>query len=335
MRTRVGLLLALVMSLGACSGGPSATSVLPSSTPVAGQRPPACVEANLLFDPALPGMLLANCVDQVAGADAEQLWAWDGSDWALVDADGPEPMVVTGGAFDTARGVLVRYGGLPLDSNDCNPETWEWDREGWRLVDAAPTTACDHMALTYDAARGVTLLFGGGDDDQNLKDETWTWNGEAWVLVSEGGPAGRAHFGLVDEPAHEQVFLYGGYDGGVLDDFWSWDGATWTELDLGTSPGARSHFGMAASPDGLLLFGGAKTSASFASLTDETWFLTNGRWSVLDGAGPSPRGSPTLGYDVERDVMVLYGGFDSEGNALADTWEWDGEWRCVDGCSVP
>jgi hypothetical protein len=135
-------------------------------------------------------MLLANCVDQVAGEAAEQLWAWNGEAWELVDADGPEPMVVTGGAFDSARGVLVRYGGLPLDSNDCSPEVWEWDREGWRLVNAEPPTACDHMALTYDAARGVTLLFGGGDDDQNLKVETWTWDGEAWELVSENGPTG-------------------------------------------------------------------------------------------------------------------------------------------------
>jgi len=276
-------------------------------------------------------MILANCVDQVVAAEAEQLWAWDGGGWELLDGDGPEPTVVTGAAFDTARGVLVRYGGLPLDGNDCVPETWEWDREEWRLVEAEPPGPCDHMALTYDAARGETVLFGGGDDDQNLLTETWTWDGESWQLVAESGPAGRAHFGLVDDAAHRQVFLYGGYDGSVFDDFWSCDGTTWTELDF-PGPGARSHFGMAASPEGLLLFGGAKTSASFASLTDETWFLTNGRWSMLVGPAPSPRGSPTLGYDPERDVMVMYGGFDSSGTGLADTWEWDGAWRCVDVC---
>lgn len=276
-------------------------------------------------------MVLANCVDQFVRAEAEQVWAWDGSSWELLDADGPEPMVVTGAAFDRGRGTLVRYGGLPLDSNDCNPETWEWDG-AWRLVEAEPPGPCDHMALTYDAARGETVLFGGQDSNRNLLTETWTWDGEAWQLVSDIGPPGRAHFGLVDDPLHGQVLLYGGYDGSVFDDFWSWDGATWTEL-ASPGPGARSHFGMAASPEGLLLFGGAKTSSSFASLTDETWFLTNGEWSMLDGPAPARRGSPTLGYDAGRDVMVLYGGFDSAGNGLADTWEWDGAWRCVDGCS--
>ena len=66
--------------------------------------------------------------------------------------------------------------------------------------------------------------------------------------------------------------------------------------------------------------------------TLRSWLLTHDQWSRLDGPAPSPRGMAAIGYDPERDVVVLYGGFGADAGALADTWQWDGEWRCVDGC---
>jgi hypothetical protein len=276
-------------------------------------------------------MLLLNCVAQVGIVDAEGIWSWDGASWRLVDHEGPEPLEVTGIAYDSARGVVVRYGGLPMDSNTCAPETWEWDHDTWRQVEVPPPTACDHMKLAYDADAGVTLLFGGQEADRTPRTETWAWDGQAWERVADGGPRSIAHFGFAYDDVHGQTFLYGGLNGVINDDFWSWDGSGWQELDFG-GPGIRSHPGMAASAHGLLLFGGATTSATFESLVDETWFLTNGTWSLIQGDAPSPRGSPALGYDIERDVFVLFGGFGPDGGVLGDTWEWDGTWRCVDGC---
>ena len=56
---------------------------------------------------------------------------------------------------------------------------------------------------------------------------------------------------------HGQSLLFGGYDGDqVFGDFWSWDGSDWTELRY-PGPSARSHFSMAVSREGLLLFGGS------------------------------------------------------------------------------
>ncbi len=134
--------------------------------------------------------------------------------------------------------------------------------------------------------------------------------------------------------AHDQALLYGGYDGrAVFDDLWAWDGSAWEELTIpGDGPGPRSHHGLAVGQAGLLLFGGATRTSTFESLVDETWLLTDGRWSLLDGPGPSTRGMPALGYDPDRDVFVLYGGFTADGTPLSDTWEWDGTWSCVAGC---
>ena len=58
------------------------------------------------------------------------------------------------------------------------------------------------------------------------------------------------------------------------------------------------------------------------------------RWNQLEIDGPSARHSHAMAYDVQRDVVVLFGGLFG-GNSrdsilLGDTWEWDGsEWSLV------
>jgi hypothetical protein len=82
-----------------------------------------------------------------------------------------------------------------------------------------------------------------------------------------------------------------------------------------------------------MLFGGATGQSTFATLSDETWILTEGAWTQRKVPGPSSRGSPALSYDPSRSVFVLHGGFDSTGAELGDTWEFDGAaWSCVDRC---
>jgi hypothetical protein len=346
----VGLVLVACLSvvLAACGIGDDTVSATPGrsvpATPSASRTaapvgpadgPPGCLEAQFAWDPASERLLLLNCVGQDSPETVEQVWSWDGQGWTLVADDGPPAMLVTAVAFDTDLGVAVRYGGQPLGGTTCMPETWEWhDGQPWAEVDATPPTACDHSFMVYDAARRVMTMFGGGDAQQNLVPETWNWDGEAWSQVAgpDGGPAARAHFGFVYDPSHEQSLLFGGYDGNqVFGDFWSWDGAAWIELDF-NGPSARSHFSMAVSPDGLLLFGGSTGPMTVETLNDETWFLTNGRWRQLEIPGPSARDMAALGYDPSRDVFVLFGGFDADG-ILAETWEFDGEsWQCVLGC---
>jgi hypothetical protein len=290
------------------------------------------MDARLVHVPGLERLVLANCLDQDDSASSERLWSWDGSGWELLDDAGPPGRVVAGVAYDTERDVLVRYGGLPLGGDECGGETWEWDGESWDEIEADAPPACDHMKLTFDAGAGVTLLTGGGTEDGELVKGTYAWDGERWTQLAEGGPAPRAHFGFAYDDAHADALLYGGYDGSrVFDDFWSWDGERWTRLDL-EGPGPRSHAGMAVSPDGLLLFGGATSASTFASLTDASWYLTDGRWRQLEGEGPPARGLPALGYDASRGVMVLYGGFASDGRELSDLWEWDGAWECILAC---
>jgi hypothetical protein len=234
---------------------------------------------------------------------------------------------------------LVRYGGLPMDSNDWVPQTWEWDGAAWNqppTTDDPGPIACDHMKLVYDPNGSGVLSVGGGDDEGNLVTDTWAWSDNDWHLLAEDGPVGRAHHTLVWDEGHSQVLLYGGYDGtNVFEDFWTWDGQEWNELAV-AGPGPRSHHGMAISDEAeLLLFGGATGPRSFETLASDTWILTDGSWHDLNVEGPSARLSPALGFDKARGLWLLYGGFGASGNELADTWQFDGStWHCVDGCEV-
>jgi hypothetical protein len=330
------VVLALLLAVPGCPA-PVRDSPEPSGSigpSAAGARtPPACLDARFVYAEAL-GLVLANCVDQADTDATEELWAWDGERWQSVASGGPTAHVVTSVAWDEDRDVLVRYGGIPLPQQGCAAETWEWDaRTGWVQLDVEPPPACDHARLAFDAARGVTVLAGGGDEAQRLISGTWAWDGESWERVAIHGPEPRAHFGFAYDNAHRQTLLFGGYDGrSVYEDLWSWDGAAWTQLEL-DGPGARSHIGMAVSPDGLLVFGGATGTSTFTTLSDETWYLTDGAWQQPSGRAPSPRGLPALGYDPAREVMVLYGGFAADGEPLSDLWEWDGSWTCVTGCT--
>lgn len=291
----------------------------------------------MIFDPARHELLLVNCTTYSGGPKTLTVWGWNGSDWKPVTT-GPAPARVVGGAaLDTTRGVLTVYGGFVPDVDPCSTETWEWDHTEWSQITAEPPPACDHMKMVFNAASGQTLLMGGQDARGLGVDETWSWDGSSWSVVDSQLPPSRAHFGLQYDPNHEQVLLYGGLTTtAVLGDFWAYHDGQWQKLTF-EGPGARSHLSMVydTANNELLLFGGATGDDTYGTLTDDTWLLTNGSWRQLHPATtPGKRGSASLGYDPERDQIVLYGGFDTSGSELDDTWRWDGQnWSCTLNCS--
>lgn len=349
VRGRGALLTALVLVLAACTVSepkpdPS-ISVTSGATPtpaaVDPNRPAACVDAKLLWADALETLLLVNCFDQSDLASVETIWAWDGEGWELLSADGPPAHVVTGFGWDADRDVLVRYGGIPLPEQTCSTDTWEWDMTEWHQIEAAPPTSCDHVELAWDGEDGRMILVGGGRG-QELDATTWAWDGSLWTQVADGGPTPRAHHAMVGAygtiPGGRPLF-HGGFDGNeVFGDAWVWTGSAWEEAAWeppAAPPSARSHHGMALGAPGPLIFGGATSPSTFDSLVDETWFYEFYGWRQvgMEDPHPSARGLPALGWDVVREVFVLYGGFGPDGASLDDTWEFDDlAWRCIDRC---
>ena len=82
-----------------------------------------------------------------------------------------------------------------------------------------------------------------------------------------------------------------------------------------------------ASREKLVLFGGYsdKSACPPNQLCGDTWEWTaaSGAWEKrTTAAGPSPRRHHAMTYDVARQRVLLFGGYD--GTSRQDTWEWDG-----------
>jgi hypothetical protein len=299
-----------------------------------------CAEAELLFDPALNELLLVNCTTYSGGPTTLTVWGWNGSAWHVVTS-GPAPARVVGGAaLDTDAEMLVVYGGFVPGVDPCNEETWQWNGapDEWSQVAADPTpSACDHLKMIYDPGAQTSILVGGQDASGAAVNETWAFDGK-WQQLDAQLPPSRAHFGLQYDSANKRHLLYGGLtQSAVLGDFWQWADLKWTQLD-DPDAASRSHVGMVydSRDDTLYVFGGATATDTFGSLTDDMWQFKDGQWRDLQpDTTPGERGSAGMGYDPERDQIVLYGGFDATGAELADTWLWDGsDWTCAVNCAL-
>jgi MYXO-CTERM domain-containing protein len=231
------------------------------------------------------------------------VWRWDDDGWTQLEPAGDELPLVAGHAiaFDSARKVMVLYGGFGLDEID---HVWELGDAGWtdRGDLAVSPGSVDMFSMAYDAAHQKTLLFGGStpagwsDDPFNPRsDATYLWNGKGWTGIDPERPSPRSGMASAYDEKRGRIVLFGGTpapDGGQFsDETWEYGDGRFELREPLRRPPARE--------------------------------------------------SARLAYDAERDRMVLFGGFgltDGDdtwtyahfGNTCHDEADCDGE-ACVDG----
>jgi hypothetical protein len=184
-------------------------------------------------------------------------------------------------AYDTARGVVVLFGGY--NATTSLDDTWEWDGKYWAQrfpADKPPMRLCHAMA--YDSTRGVVVMFGGKDTLH--KNDTWEWDGVNWMQrVPASSPPVRHGHSMTYDSARGVVVLFGGGDNGFAttkDDTWEWDGTNWAPISrsLSNEPSACAP----SSP----IFSSVKNSslsrcASFSNPIAEKKFSRSGS-SIFD-----------------------------------------------------
>lgn len=130
-----------------------------------------------------------------------------------------------------------------------------------------------------------------------------------------------------------RTLLFGGYGGrdsfgnlaNASDETWEWDGAagTWTQrAQQGPKPPARGAFSMAYDPSQRLtvVFGGWTGSAWLG----DTWEWDGSVWTQRFPANsPTPRDSAMLTYDGLTGHLLMFGGVDTSGTEVSDTWDYD------------
>ena len=163
--------------------------------------------------------------------------------------------------------------------------------------------------IACDPTTGNVVLFGGaGPSGSEILNDTWLWNGTTWTQVDDTGDPGctttctasppvRAFATMVYDPTTGNVVLFGGQNGsGTLNDTWLWNGTTWTQVDDTGDPGC----------------------------------------TTTCTASPPMRGYASIAYDLTTGDVVLFGGYQSGGVDLNDTWLWNGTtWTQVDDTGDP
>lgn len=105
-------------------------------------------------------------------------------------------------------------------------------------------------------------------------------------------------------------------------------GAHWTQLTTNTPPSTRENPGVS---DGVAfyVFGGIPAAAGpTRSNALYSYDPVANNWVTLSAEGavgsPPARAQCAIAWDFARNVLVVFGGSDSTGARLGDTWEWNG-----------
>jgi hypothetical protein len=201
-------------------------------------------------------------------------------------------------------------------------DVWEWDGASWTSVPAFGTYAAG--ALAFDPEHGLVFVgqrSGVAELETHLREANGSWR----LIDPPAGantPAPIVQPGIALDARRRTVVMAGGSVLSAISETWEWDGR-WTRR--GDLPVALSGIQMAYDVvrDEMIVFGvDAGNNAAMHRLARST-----GTWGTPVPAGsdgPSRRVSYAMVYDEELDRVVMFGGANAGGVALADTWLWNG-----------
>jgi N-acetylneuraminic acid mutarotase len=237
-------------------------------------------------------------------------------------------------AYDPTGGRLILFGGGTASAvfNDTwayAPATNTWTELSPK-GELPPPRAAHEMA--YDKVTHRLIVFGGRGAGTSLND-TWAYDPttNTWTDLkpAEPLPSPRSAYSMAYDPVTRRLIMFGGRDnaGTSLNDTWAYDPAknTWTELEPGgTQPLARSTQGMVADPTThrLLMFGGRGAGSALG----DTWAYdpnANAWMELKPAVSPTPRVGPAMVWDETGLRVIVFGGRDSSGTSLDDTWAYD------------
>jgi hypothetical protein len=148
-----------------------------------------------------------------------------------------------------------------------------------------------------------------------------------WERLPGSAPTAWSGMATVFDENRGMIILFGGrtFENVPLSETWEFNGITWNQVKTSHAPPARLWHGMAydSTRKVVILFGG-NASTSTSSYLNDTWEYNGRDWTQVETpATPAPRSNGALVYDSCRQVTVLFGGENADGNDPS-SWEYDG-----------
>lgn len=257
--------------------------------------------------------------------------------WTPVPTNGPTPpaLVFGGLVYDSARHVLVHFGGTNGQSSF--NDTWELDLATmtWSQITTANRPSGRHaFGMAYDANRQVVVLWGGATGSPpSFQGDTWEYDGQDWTQRSpSNSPTERCGCRMVWDAATGRILMTYGEGTQVYQDSWTYDGTTWAQVATGaggTPPGRTFHTLTTDGAD-FYMHGGRLGSAVFGDF----WRYDGTGWnSIVTPTAPPPRFNAATAT-LANGAILLHGGSAAPNNCQGcifdDAWLFDGtDWQLV------
>jgi hypothetical protein len=316
-------------------------SLRPLDTGLAPDAP--LVEAGPLPDVTLDqtGCVLYGGFPETMQTSLADTWFYDGAAWTreanLIPAEcEPAQCGYVGSAVTVADRIV--FIGFPATTAATLMETFIFDGRRWTpVMTANPPPVRWYPAVA--ASGNDVLLFGGADLPAGGElNDTWVLRGNAWSqVVVDVAPPARSNATIAattPQPARQLVLFGGSNSTGLLGDTWLWNGTAWTESHDDVGPTPRCGASAAATPGGVVLFGGCSSGGCIEPSCDpgaemnDTW-QWDGRWTRLHPLSPPPPRTDAASGSDDVGTMYVFGGYFG-GKGLADTWVFDGTWASGD-----
>jgi hypothetical protein len=268
------------------------------------------------------------------------------------DAAGDRAVVFGGYYYDSERDRPVLYDDTWfLELGEASGP--EWVKLPFGPVKPSPRRAASMVYQPDEAGPGRMVLFGGYDIvNGRAFDDVWALEfdkgSEAWTEIGAScatKPSPRDSHVAVYDPRGRRMIVFGGWlrtrsTDRTLDDVWSFDlsgrGGCWQQIQP-PPPGPPSLAWSTAVLDTcptsprIVTFGGVTgwMTSSNARLddTNEPWVLALDlpgfeSWAQLDpgGSRPRPRDAHVAAYDPIGRRMVVFSGWENEGELMRDVW---------------
>ena len=187
--------------------------------------PPPRSGEVLVYDPALPGVLLFGGTNySYSGGWFDDTWIYRAGVWNEFPTNAsatPHPMAGAAATYDpTTRSVILFGGEYALGASiSYFNTTWSFSARGWNRTavsgSPAPPGGYD-AAATFDPSSGNVVLFGGYRTNRpagEWSNETWGFDGSRWQnLTNASAPAPPllASAAFENVPSAQELVLWGG-----------------------------------------------------------------------------------------------------------------------------
>ncbi len=248
---------------------------------------------------------------------ANETWEWDGAVWTKITAPGPDRSRI-GLAFNNRRAITQIFGGVDIPNNARFDELWDWNGKKWTLNSVAPNPGeSTHVAMAYNASRDVTVVF-GGSNDSGIHADTWELDDPLPGIQShpqdhQSPTGGTTTLSVSAVDATGYQWRRNGVPLSNTVPYTDVNTPNLRIVGINSAAGIGEFDCIVSNACGEVI-----SRCATVSLED-----CHPEWSTPATSPWAKRVQHAMAEALNNQI-ILFGGFDEFGNALGDTWRFDG-----------